>query len=60
MCIFLQDREQIRCMECVGHVLAVQPVTDIMNTLETIVSPRIVFLAELTNPQVHMSECLFL
>ena len=53
MCIFLlKDREQIRCMECVGHVLAVQPVADIMNTLETIVSPHVVFLAELANVQV--------
>ena len=41
-------------MECLGHILAVQPVSDIMRSLEEIVSPHIMFLAELTATQVHV------
>ena len=51
-----QDREQIRCMECLGHVLAVQPVTDIMSSLERIVTPHIMLLAELTAMQVQQTN----
>lgn len=47
----LKDREQIRFMECLGHALAVQPVVDIVNSLEQIVAPHIVFLADLATKQ---------
>ncbi|XP_028412939.1 importin-13-like isoform X2 [Dendronephthya gigantea] len=51
----LKDREIIRCMECLGHVLAVQPVADIMNSLETVVAPHIIFLTELAGIQPSTS-----
>lgn len=45
-------------MECLGHVLAVQPVADIMNSLETIVAPHVVFLTELAGIQVQRLICV--
>ncbi|CAB3981584.1 importin-13 isoform X2 [Paramuricea clavata] len=58
----LKDREQIRCMECLGHVLAIQPVTDIMSSLERIVTPHILFLAELatTQPSTPLKQKVYI
>ena len=49
-------------MECLGHALAVQPVVDIVNSLEQIVAPHIVFLADLATKQVKYTIvlCYFL
>ena len=39
-------------MECLGHALAVQPVVDILNSLERIIGPHVVYLSDLASKQV--------
>lgn len=39
-------------MECLGHALAAQSIVDIMNSLDAIISPRVLFLTELAATEV--------
>lgn len=61
---FRQERERIRCVECIGHVLSVQDTADAIEKVRVIFDPYVKGLAQLLQHQVlycviHVTELLY-
>lgn len=53
-----QERDAMRLMSCVGQVLSVLPIPDIMNYLDAILVPRLTNMQQLVKQEVGF--CMFL
>ena len=51
-CPFLQSRDGMRLMLCLGYVLSVVPVNDTMEYLQGLLAPYIQHLQQLTTAEV--------
>lgn len=49
----LQERERIRCVECIGHVLSVQDTSAAVKQVQAIFNPYVQGLARLVQHQVR-------
>lgn len=49
---FRQERERIRCVECIGHVLSVQDTADAIEKVRVVFDPYVKGLAQLVQHQV--------